>query len=181
MLPSCPAAEDNEKPFQQVAESGMKSNIESFHIRCINARRGCGWKGKLRYLDEHFLSGNGCLFYEVDCPNKCEVGINGCTKILRKNLSFHLKHRCTERKIQCPYCFHFFPSGLHQWSCKMRPAKCPNKCGEEDLTLQTVKAHCQTCKPQVIKCEYNEVGCRKKCKCEDMPQHMADHKDEHLT
>ena len=179
--PSCPAAEDNEKPFQQVAESGMKSNIESFYIRCINERRGCGWKGRLRYLNEHLLSDHGCLCYEVDCPNKCEVGINGCTKVLRKNLSFHLEHRCRERKVECPYCFQFFPLGFHQWSCKMRPAKCPNICGEEGLTLQTVKAHCQTCKLQVIKCEYNEVGCSEKYKREDMPQHMADDKDKHLT
>ena len=25
------------------------------------------------------------------------------------------------------------------------------------------------------------MGCSEKCKCEDMPQHMADHKEKHLT
>ena len=72
--PSCPYCQATEE-FQYVVEKGLKSEIESFHIKCSNHDKGCDWTGEMRNLQRHLSPGNvffresleGCAFFEIRC------------------------------------------------------------------------------------------------------------------
>ena len=178
----CRATDKGERPFQHVIERGMKSEIESFHIKCSNQIKGCKWVGEVRALDGHLKSDQGCVFHVVECPNNCLTGKKR-TKLLRKNLPDHLSHRCVLRKVKCEYCGHTTTAKdyySHLLICKMLPVQCPNDCGETGLVRKLLSTHCQTCKFELISCEYVNVGCEKKIRRQDMPQHMILSQGQHL-
>ena len=100
-VPTCPycrATNNGERPFEHVIERGMKSNIESLHIKCYYNKRGCKWTGEIRNLKEHLLSDEGCNFALVWCPNHCRNECGGFTQCLRKNLFDQRKHNCNREK-----------------------------------------------------------------------------------
>ena len=183
ICPHCRANKSGPRPFQNVVERGMKSEIESFRILCSNHNKGCEWIGELRDLDGHLKSDEGCAYYEVDCPNKCSAGEQDCTKIQRMNLQGHLSHHCELRKITCQYCNQImamknYPS--HQLTCKMFPMECPNQCGEQGLVRKSVKTHQEVCKLEVIACSYAQAGCEEKVTRQDMNKHLLEYQGHHL-
>ena len=184
--PHCRAQNRGERPFQYVIERGMKSEIESFHIKCSNNQKGCEWIGELRNLDEHLKSDQGCAFSFVACPNKCTPSRSRgrmYTRILRKDLQDHLKHYCNLRTIMCEYCNQAVTANnyaSHQRKCDIFPMQCPNSCGEQGLVRQSIDGHRQTCKLEVISCEYAHVGCESTMTRQQMLKHMVSYQGKHL-
>ena len=184
-IPTCPhcrATDKGDRPFQHVIERGMKSEIESFHIKCSNQIKNCKWVGEVRALDGHLKSDQGCAFHVVECPKNCLTGKKR-TKLLRKNLPDHLSHRCVLRKVKCEHCGHTTTAkdhSSHLLTCKMFPVQCPNNCGETGLVRKQLNTHRQTCKFELISCEYANVGCEEKVRRRDIPQHMILSQGQHL-
>ena len=146
-----------------------------FEIRC-----SCWhWTGERRHHEEHLRSDKGCPDYLVQCPNKCQ---GGNTKVLRKHLSNHLNNRCEYRLRSCQYCREHMwnDRSSHESICPKFPTECPNICGKEGLVRETIEAHHQTCKYDVIPCEHADVGCEEKVRRQDMPQHMVSAQKQHL-
>ena len=170
--------------FQYVAEKGMKSEIESFLVLCPMHKRGCEWKGAISGVKNHMVSDNsGCGLFEVECPNKCQAGRKGTLKIPRRNVANHLSHHCELRQVKCPHCDYsntFKVYSIHKAVCAKFPINCPNGCGKSGITRQFLDAHRQTCKYEVVLCQYASLGCKGHVKREDMHHHMAENCDSHL-
>ena len=183
ICPHCRAKESGPRPFQNIVERGMKSEIESFRILCSNHNKGCEWIGELRDLDGHLKSDEGCAYFEVACPNKCSAGTKDCTKIQRMNLQVHLKYHCELRKVTCQYCNQIIIAKnypRHQLTCIMFPMECPNQCGEQGLVRRSVKTHREVCKLEVIACSYAQSGCEEKVTRQDMNKHLLEYQGHHL-
>ncbi len=182
--PICPHCRAKGRNFQHVVEKGMKSEIESFQVQCSYHRAGCKWTGELRNLDKHLKSDDGCEFYEVVCPNKCQEGSKiGSTLVQRGKLKDHLKNICVLRKIKCEFCSKFITMQnyrSHQNVCTMFPMECPNQCGEKGIVRQTVDTHRQSCKYELISCTYAYAGCKVKIKRQDLDGHIANNQGLHL-
>ena len=171
------------RDFQHVIEKGMKSEIESFEIKCTKHEEGCGWTGELRNLTNHFQSPQGCQYYEVECTNKCKERNGTITVMERRNLRSHLDSSCPLRRKKCRYCTHVGTakdSPEHLKICKKYPMKCPNSCGQRGIVRSTLPDHMKECPLQVIDCEYVEVGCKAKLERQDMPEHMSSQQATHL-
>ena len=180
--PHCRAKDEGEWPFQHVIDRGMKREIESLHIMCCNHKKGCKWTGEMRDLKEHLQSDRGCDYAMITCPNRCQVATNGCTKLMRKNVPYHLEHLCEYRKTKCQYCGYISTEkghSSHQLTCKLFPMECSNYCEEVDLDRHGIDTHWQTCRFELVSCEYAHVGCEK-VRRQDKTQHMATCQGQHL-
>ena len=137
----------------------------------------CYWKGEKRLYKEHL--DKDCLETLVQCPYKCQ---GGNTKVLRKNLSKHLKDRCESKDHTCPRCYSFtwYITQAHDDVCPKFPVTCPNICGEEGLVRESLESHLLECKYGVVSCKYCHLGCLEKVRCQDMPQHLISHQSQHL-
>lgn len=154
-LKSCPHCRAKGCAFQFVIEKGMKSEIESFKVRCSNSKEGCEWVGELGVFESHL---NGCGYHEVSCTNGCKVG-----KMKRRNLDQHLAKECVLRKYVCLYCSSVGTVQeriKHLNMCSKVPISCPNKCGRRGMVREDVTQHLQSCRLQAVICEYAEVGCK---------------------
>ena len=182
---SCPHCQSpyGAKSFHYVVEKGIKNEIEYFLVFCPMHKKGCEWRGKLKEVEDHLMSNNGCFFLEVECPNKCQVGRKGTMKLPRKSLSNHLSYHCELRQVKCPYCEYSGTAkaySIHEALCIKFPMKCPNGCEASGITRQSLDAHRQTCIFEVVDCEYTTVGCKSHVSRQDMAKHMEDCRVQHL-
>ena len=158
----------------------------------------------LEYQLMELLHINKCPKFPIPCPNKCNVGTvprenmekhkgecqleviecsNKCgNKLERQNLSAHVEHACSRRKVYCPYCHnvgeHWFIDGKHKENCPKFPLPCPNKCGS--VPREDLKAHGKACPLEEIECVYHTVGCKIKFARKDEAKHMRETVGAHL-
>lgn len=67
------------------------------------------------------MSDEGCTFYQVVYPNKCQANIDSTQK-----MQDHLNHHCELRKVAFQLCYQII-------TVKSYPGHQPNICGEQGL------------------------------------------------
>ena len=70
----------------------IKKKKDNLKVYCLCHKHGCMWLGKLKEGKAHL---HKCIFYPIDCPNKCE-----CGKIEWHNLSKHIAE-CPLQIMEC--------------------------------------------------------------------------------
>ncbi len=166
--------------------------MKSLLIQCPKA---CEWNGELRSLEDHIQKECGNIL--VPCPNGCN---NGSTKILRKQINFHLRQKCPNRPHSCPKCqnvMEFRNVKSHELNeCLKRQYTCPhcNEAGVYDKRTTThlevcpkVEITCKKCSLQISRCDesdhplfcpiepvcckYYNIGCEEKPLRKDVTKH----------
>ena len=171
---ACPnCREDLTNNFFKDANTNRK--IRNLHIYCTNKDKECLWKGSLQDIDNHLSK---CSFQTVECSNKCG------TRLDRSNLENHLE-KCPKRIVSCVYChkedeYQIINGDHHQKECPGYHLPCPNNGCEEQIKRRLMRKHRDTCPKEEVDCQYSKVGCHKKMKREDLPQHNKDKMEEHL-
>ncbi len=175
--------------------------MELLLVRC---KTGCGWKGKLRSLEDHMQ--NKCGNILVPCPNGCN---NGLTRIIRKQINFHLSYKCPNRSFSCTKCqkeMEFRNAKSHELNeCPERQYTCPhcNEAGAYDERTTThlevcpkVEITCKNCSLQIfrfdksrhfldcpnepVRCTYYNIGCEETPLRRDLTKH-EENAQMHLT
>ena len=154
-------------------DSNTNRKIRHLHIYCTN--RKCRWEGSLQDIYKHLSK---CLFQTVECSNKCGTRLDRC------NLENHLK-KCPKRIVTCVYChkedeYQIINGDHYDKECPGYPLPCPNNGCEEQIKRRLMRKHRDTCPKEEVDCQYSKVGCHKKMKREDLPQHNKDKMEEHL-
>ena len=168
--PNCREDFTNNHFFKDV---NMNRKIRNLHIYCIN--RKCLWEGSLQDLDNHLST---CQFQTIECSNGCGTQVDRC------NLENHLE-KCPKRTVTCVYChkqdeYQIINGDHYQKECPGYPLPCPNNGYEEQIKRRLMTEHRDTCPKEEVECHYSKVGCHKKMKREDLPQHNKDKMEEHL-
>ena len=148
--------------------------IKELKVKCDNHKNGCKWEQELAQLEEHLPE---CGYAEVDCENNCKQFV------LRHNLRNHLQNQCPTREYQCPKCKE---KGKYQTIttdhlevCLEQDITCPNPgCGVLFKRKETYK-HRSLCPNEKIECSY--FGCKHKSLRKDMPEHIKESNEDHLT
>lgn len=142
---------------------------ESVQVRCSNCAQGCEWTGSQAKLDEHLNSENGCLWADVECPNRCISGYDDNGKELfvtvkRKNLQEHLEKECLHRPYECECGMKDTYSKIvneHQPSkCCEWYVPCENGC-DSKIKRKEIDAHQRVCPDLIVECPYARIGCDK--------------------
>ena len=89
---SCPFCRKDD--FKLIENSDLKKSINNLEVYCLYHKSGCMWQGKLKEGKAHLYE---CIFYPIDCPNKCE-----CGKIERRNLRKHIAE-CPLQIMECSF------------------------------------------------------------------------------
>ena len=156
---------------------------KEFSVGCDFVKISCDhclqWKGERRHYQAHLTSEDGCPDYSVQCPFLCQGGKNYMS---RKNIFKHLQGRCENRNFKCIRCFQYKYGGdsAHGLECPKFPVDCANICSKKGLLQGGIKDHLLVCKYEVASCDYSHLGCEKKVRYQDMPQHLANSSGSHL-
>ena len=150
--------------------------IKELKVKCDNHKNGCKWEQELAQLKQHLSK---CGYAKVDCENNCKQFVS------RHNLSNHLQNQCPMREYQCPKCKE---EGKYQTIttdhlevCLEQDITCPNPgCGVLFKRKETYK-HRSLCPNEEIKCSYSKIGCKHKRLRKDMPEHIKESTEDHLT
>lgn len=93
---------------EQVQSDTVSQDLigESVQVRCSNSAQGCELTGSQTKLDEHLKSEDGCLWADVECPNRCISGYDDNGKELfvivnRKSHQEHLEKEYLHRIYEC--------------------------------------------------------------------------------
>ena len=73
----------------------VENKVAFLNARCPLSGEGCGWKGKLREIEQHMEE---CLKVRVNCQLKCGNVLE------RESIEQHNREICPLRIIQCIYC-----------------------------------------------------------------------------
>ena len=168
--PNCREDLTNNHFFKDV---NTNRKIRNLHIHCTNKK--CLWKGSVQDIDNHLST---CPFQIVECSNKCGTQLDRC------NLENHLK-KCPKRIVSCVYChkedeYQIINGDHHQKECPGYPLSCPNNGCEKKIKRRLMTEHRDTCPKEEVDCQYSKIGCHKKMKREDLPQHNKDKMEDHL-
>ncbi len=166
--------------------------MKSLLVRCPTS---CEWNGELRSLEDHMQK--VCENAIVPCPNGCN---NGKTKMMRKNVDFHILTKCPNRSHSCTKCqkqMEFRNAKSHELNeCPKRQYTCPhcNEAGAYDERTTThlevcpkVAITCKKCSLQIYRCDkschllvcpnesvqctYYNIGCKEKPLRKDVTKH----------
>ena len=102
----------------------VENKVAFLNSRCPLSGEGCGWKGKLREIEQHMEE---CLKVRVKCQLKCGNVLE------RENIEQHNREICPLRIIQCIYCNQEMQAkeqNRHIGQCRNHPdteVKCPYK------------------------------------------------------
>ena len=169
-----------------------EQEVKSLLVHCPTA---CEWNGELRSLEDHMQK--VCENAIVPCPNGCS---NGKTKMMRKNVDFHILTNCPNRSHSCTKCqnvMEFRNAISHELNeCPKRRYTCPhcNEAGVYDERTTThlevcprVEITCKKCSLQIIRCDeschplfclnepvrctYYNIGCKEKPLRKDVTKH----------
>ena len=138
-------------------------------VRCSNSAQGCEWIGSQAKLDDHLKSEGGCLWADVECPNRCISGYDDNGKELfvtvkRKSLKEHLEEECLHRIYECECGMKDEYSKIvneHQLKeCREWYIPCENGCNSK-IKRKEIDAHQRVCPELVVECPYARIGCDK--------------------
>ena len=155
-------------------DSNTNRKIRHLLIYCTN--RKCLWNGSLQDIDKHLST---CLFQTVECSIGCGTQVDRC------NLENHLKEKCPKRIVSCVYChkedeYQIINSDHYDKECPGYPLPCPNNGCQKKIKRRLMTEHIDTCPKEEVDCQYSKIGCHKKMKRENIPQHNKDKMEEHL-
>ncbi len=166
--------------------------MKSLLVHCPTA---CEWNGELRSIKNHMQKDCGNIL--VRCPNSCN---NGLTKIIRKQINFHLRYKCSNRPHSCTKCrkqVEFRNAKSHKLNeCPKRQYTCPH-CREAGVYDERTTTHlevcprveitCKKCSLQIFRCDesrhfldcpnepvrctYYNIGCEEKPLRKDLTKH----------
>ena len=170
---NCPNCRSN---IQYFPDKASERRIKELKVKCDNHKNGCKWEQELAQMEEHLSK---CGYAKVDCENNCKQFL------LRNNLRNHLKNQCPMREYQCPKCKE---KGKYQTIttdhlevCLEQDITCPNpECGVRYKRKETYK-HRSQCPNEKIECSYSKIGCKHKSLRKDMPEHIKESTEDHLT
>ena len=141
---------------------------EDVKVRCSNSAQGCEWTGTQIKLNEHLKSEGGCLWADVECPNRCVSGYdddNGkeiVVTVKRKSLKDHLEQECLNRPYECECGMKDTYSRIvneHQMTeCCEWFVDCENRCNTK-MKRKEVAAHQHTCPELIVECPFVRIGC----------------------
>ncbi len=138
-------------------------------VRCPMS---CEWNGELRSLEDHIQK--VCENAIVPCPNSCS---NGKTKMMRKNIDFHILTKCPNRLHSCPKCQNVMElrnAVSHELNeCPKRRYTCPH-CNEGGVYDERTTTHLEVCSKVEIKCK----KCSQNFRCYNKSVHPLDCPDE---
>ena len=143
---------------------------ENVQVRCSNSAQGCEWTGSQAKLDEHLKSEDGCLWADVECPNRCISGYDDNGKELfvimnRKSLQEHLEKECLYRIYECECGMKDTYSKIvneHQLKeCSEWYVPCDNGCNSK-IKRKEIDTHQRVCPELVVECPYARIGCDKR-------------------
>ena len=141
--------------------------IKSLKIKCGNSGHGCQWIGELGELETHLQS---CDYILLPCHKGCTLpGRQEVTKLLTKDIKYHLKKECPKRNYKCTLCklkgeYAFLTSAAHLEKCPRKRVHCPNEsygCSTR-VQLCNINAHRSTCQFEQVVCKYSMIGCQEK-------------------
>ena len=161
---------------------------ECAQVRCCNSVLGCEWTGSQANQEEHLKSEDGCLWADVECPNKCISGYEDNGKeifvtVKRKCLKEHLEKECLRRVYECECGMKGEYSKIvneHQLiDCREWYAPCENGCNLK-IKRKEIDAHQCVCTELIVECPYARIGCDKReiRQCE-LIAHLHSHREQH--
>ena len=152
-------------------------------VYCPKKALGCTWVGELRDVERHLDAsedGNDCCpFVEVQCRYLCGKIIQ------RRSLLEHMKSECELRRVDCKYCglsdSYKYITSTHLHSCPNYSLQCPNKCKMDGFKVKEISKHLNECPRARINCSFAKVGCNKIVRREQMPEHVREDIEQHVT
>ena len=176
----CPCC--NTTQFQHFPNKGLQRSLYEFKVYCTNQCQGCQWAGELGQLASHLksdLQEGGCQYVQVPCSY--------CSKpFQRLNIEIHQNDDCGMRPYHCEYCYTFQSNyddvTINHWPmCSYVPVPCTNDCGEF-LCRHNLKSHiANNCPMTIIDCDFKHIGCKERLPRNDLPAHLAESIDTHLS
>ncbi|XP_016123551.1 TNF receptor-associated factor 3-like isoform X2 [Sinocyclocheilus grahami] len=147
--PVCPADVEplfEDKIFRDVC---CNREIMALKVYCRSEKNGCKEQMSLQQVMDHL---EVCPYFEVPCPlGKCKE------KMIRKDMSEHLSHKCKHREITCEFCNH-----------KMA------------FTELQLSIHQHDCPKAQVTCSFIRYGCSFKGLNQEMREHESSFASEHL-
>ena len=175
-LQPCPLC--NAHKFSTMIDKYFERKVKELVVRC--PQKGCDWEGSLSVLDTHRdIDRGSCRFLFIGCPNLCGE------KVPTAGLEEHNKV-CPRRQHTCKFCGYrgvYEEMSTKHWTvCDNYPLPCPNKCGELDIKRRDLPAHKERdCPLQLVKCEYVYCGCEVHLTRSNLPRHLSENTQHHLS
>ena len=171
-----------ESTFEKITGNGVRKQPTNHYDDCkecpLPCPNECGeTEVKRRSMKVHRSI---CPEETVLCPNKCDLSPVG---MKRKYLNKHVTSECPLRQYTCKHCSlqdTYTAITNHEGSCPKHPSECPNQCGAEGITRDSVKLHCTICPIQPIECPFAEAGCKTELLRQDLLKHSLDMQQKHL-
>ena len=176
---ACPHC--NQSLKQIFFDRSFKRRVENLQVHCSKKGAGCSWMGELGSLDRHLsngLVGGQCQYVAVACPNLCG------RRLQRRNLERHKANDCPKRQFTCMHCTHgatYQKIVEDHWpKCSKYPLECPNNCGKRSIERQHLPNHLKVCPLQLVECEFDYAGCRRRIQRQGMQSHVDSSMQVHL-
>ena len=179
---TCPMCK--QEKFTVFHNKGMERSLNCLHVRCVNEKSGCTWKGLLGEYTKHLNENptqeeqlKGCDFTEVSC-----VYCNASFK--RNAVCKHQNKECKKRPYSCEFCCHHKTYddvvNKHWDICPFKPVTCPMNCGKSPQR-QNIDAHVNDdCPLTVVKCDFHYAGCQDTLPRKGIPEHLTKELVPHL-
>ena len=169
----CPIVVTLIKPF-----SLGNREINTLHVKCSHANRGCEWVGTVGTIEKHVAT---CGFILVPCPKQCKDDNNEVKCFTRKEVDDHLQNDCPKREYECQskcgeMSTYAYITEVHDKTCKMKILPCSNDGCDTEIQRQQIGEHVSKCPHTVISCKYKGIGCDTELKRKDMTAHEQDDK-----
>uniref|UniRef100_A0A672LW99 TNF receptor-associated factor n=1 Tax=Sinocyclocheilus grahami TaxID=75366 RepID=A0A672LW99_SINGR len=150
--------------------------IMALKVYCRSEKNGCKEQMSLQQVMDHL---EVCPYFEVPCPlGKCKE------KMIRKDMSEHLSHKCKHREITCEFCNHkmaFTELQKHKDTvCPAFPIACPNQCSFSSILRSELSIHQHDCPKAQVTCSFIRYGCSFKGLNQEMREHESSFASEHL-
>lgn len=169
-----------ESTYQAITGNGIQKQQTNHYDNCpeypLSCPRQCGTTQIKR---------KNMRYHCIRCPEETVTCTNGCPDhVKRKHLKEHTTEKCPLRPYKCEHCSmrDTYTAIQHHFStCHKYPMECPNKCGAEGITRDSVTSHCNHCPMQPIECQYAYVGCKAKLVRRDLEKHDSSMQQQHTA
>ena len=172
----CPLCK--EADFHTMLDKRTLRELRELKVLCVRSKHGCRWEGTVNDLQRHLYS--DCKFEYAMCSNGCGE------RILRCNLKEHLTSTCPKCDVSCSYC---------QWKgtlddltnkhldvCPRMTFPCRNGCGMPPIERHEMEKHItRDCPLQLVTCDFRHVGCTVQVTRKEIPQHIMENLQHHLS
>ena len=170
ICPSCKIVD-----FKHLRYLPLKRKISELIVYCPHKANGCEQQLRLGDIEAH---ASDCDYQSVWCTNKCGEGM------LKKTLDNHCANTCLQRIVACKHCAQsitFSEIYSHNKTCPDFPLACLNRCGKIKIKREDMQSHEKVCPLEYVPCTFAEVGCTKFTNREDLPKHMRENIEAHLS